>query len=283
MTVFKTLKYITSHPFNRGRRLTALCRFGVWQLRSRLQKKVTFKWIQGSKLIVRRGMTGATGNIYCGLHEYVDMSFLLHFLRPGDLFLDVGANIGSFTVLASKVCKAKTIAIEPDKNTAAHLERNVVENEIQDLVRIELTAVGAKPGFVNFSLGKDTTNQVLPSDSDAVGQVVPLHRIDDILGGDCPVFIKIDVEGYESEALKGAEILLKDKRLLAIEIETVDDFVSRVLHQNGFRQFGYDPDTRRLIEPDIVASNNALFLRDQSAVQRILDAAITRKYRGRTI
>ena len=46
-----------------------------------------FQWIKGSKLIVRNGMTGATGNIYCGLHEFADMGFVLHLLRPGDLAL----------------------------------------------------------------------------------------------------------------------------------------------------------------------------------------------------
>lgn len=38
-----------------------------WQIESRLRREVKFKWIEGSKLIVRNGMTGATGNIYCGL------------------------------------------------------------------------------------------------------------------------------------------------------------------------------------------------------------------------
>lgn len=46
-------------------------------------------------------MTGATGNWYCGLQEYEDMSFVLHALRPGDLFVDVGANIGSYSILAA--------------------------------------------------------------------------------------------------------------------------------------------------------------------------------------
>ena len=57
-------------------------------------------------------MTGATGNIYAGLHEFVDMAFCLHLLRSGDLFVDVGANIGSYTVLASKVAGANSVTLE---------------------------------------------------------------------------------------------------------------------------------------------------------------------------
>ena len=66
-----TLKFIVSHPLNRGSPLSALGRFVAWQVASRLQSEIEFEWIEGAKLIVRRGMTGATGNIYCGLHEFV--------------------------------------------------------------------------------------------------------------------------------------------------------------------------------------------------------------------
>ena len=45
-------------------------------------------------------MHGVTGNVYCGLHDFAEMSFMLHLLRAGDLFADIGANVGSYTVLA---------------------------------------------------------------------------------------------------------------------------------------------------------------------------------------
>ena len=70
-------------------------------------------------------MTGATGNIYAGLHEFNDMAFCLHLLRSGDLFVDVGANIGSYTVLASKVAGANSITLEPVPQTFERLKRNV--------------------------------------------------------------------------------------------------------------------------------------------------------------
>ena len=68
-------------------------------------------------LIANAGMAGATGNIYVGLREFEDMAFLLHLLRPDDLFVDVGANIGSFTVLASGAVGARSLAIEPIERT----------------------------------------------------------------------------------------------------------------------------------------------------------------------
>ena len=100
--------YIAGHPLTRDRKLRAFSRLLRWQVESRLRHEVIVPWVEGTRLAARRGMAGATGNIYCGLHEFEDMAFVLHFLRPGDFFADVGANIGSYTVLASGVCKART-------------------------------------------------------------------------------------------------------------------------------------------------------------------------------
>ena len=122
-----------------------------------MRSEVEFPWIEGSKLIVRNGMAGATGNIYCGLHEFADMAFLLHFLRTGDLFVDVGANIGSYTVLATAVCGAQTIAAEPDPGTSHSLKRNVQANGIEQRVTLVEAALGSARGTARFSIGNDTT------------------------------------------------------------------------------------------------------------------------------
>jgi hypothetical protein len=103
-SISPTLRFIVQHPLSSKRPAAARLRYIRWQIESRLRPEVEFTWIEGSKLVVRNGMTGATGNIHCGLHEFADMVFLLHLLRPGDLFVDVGANIGSYSVLASAVC-----------------------------------------------------------------------------------------------------------------------------------------------------------------------------------
>ena len=62
-----------------------------------------------------------TGNIYCGLAEFADMAFVLHVLRAGDLFVDIGANAGAYTLLASSVAGAKTTCFEPVPATYARL------------------------------------------------------------------------------------------------------------------------------------------------------------------
>lgn len=101
--LFNLLTFVWNHPLNRGARLAAIGRVLRWQIASRLMPgPIALPFVNGTYLFATRGMTGATGNWYCGLHEYEDMSFVMHSLRSGDLFVDVGANIGSYSILAAR-------------------------------------------------------------------------------------------------------------------------------------------------------------------------------------
>jgi hypothetical protein len=96
------LKFVWSHPMNKGARLAAFARVLRWQIASRLMEgPIAFPFANGTYLFASRGMTGATGNWYCGLAEYEDMSFVRDILKEGDLFVDIGANIGAYSILAA--------------------------------------------------------------------------------------------------------------------------------------------------------------------------------------
>src|SRR6188768_213885 len=104
MSLSQTLRFIADHPLNRQHKSAALLRFLKWQIGIRLLPgRVVYDWINGTSFIVQRGETGLTGNLYCGLHEFSDMAFVLHAVGAGDLFVDVGANVGSYTLLACSV------------------------------------------------------------------------------------------------------------------------------------------------------------------------------------
>ena len=97
-------RYWQHHPLASRDLPGTVARFLRWQLATRLlAMPVVFPWIGCTSLVVERGMTGATMNVYCGLHEAADMAFVLHVLRAGDGFLDIGANVGTYTILASGV------------------------------------------------------------------------------------------------------------------------------------------------------------------------------------
>ncbi|MBI1399408.1 FkbM family methyltransferase [Hyphomonas sp.] len=269
--MIRTISFITSHPLTRDRPLAAIARFVRWQIESRFKRDVIFDWVEGAKLVVRNGMTGATGNIYCGLHEFADMGFLLHFLRPGDLFVDVGANIGSYTILASAVCGAGSIAIEPDPNTMKALKENIAINDLGPKVVPIEAAMGRKAGHVRFTVGRDTVNRVA-NDSDLNVQVVKVECLDDLLQDRAPAFIKLDVEGFEADVIAGASRTLMAPSLLAIETEGRQTEVVESLKRAGFEEYSYEPWSRTLSRSE-GQSSNALFLRNRDQVsQRLLSA-----------
>jgi FkbM family methyltransferase len=254
-------RFFATHPLTREAPLRAWARFVSWQLKSRVQDEVLFPWLEGQRLAVRHGMTGATGNIYVGLHEFTDMMLLLHFLREDDLFLDIGANVGSYTVLASGICRAKTWAFEPDPNTLRHLKRNISVNSLDAIVTVSECALGATQGEVPFTVGLDTTNKVAVANDKNV-RMVRQERLDTLISGSQPIMVKIDVEGYEEDVLRGAEALLANP-CLNVELETVTPEVTHMLRSNQFERAYYDPFNRRLDrEPTDLTSANSLFVRN---------------------
>jgi FkbM family methyltransferase len=265
--MLSTFAFVANHPLNRERPLRALGRLAAWQIRSRLSREVEVPWIGGARLVARRGMTGVTGNIYCGLHEFADMGLLLHLLRPGDLFVDAGANVGSYSILAAKVCGALTHAFEPDPGTAASLRRNLKANAIQSAVTVHELALGAAAGRVRFTMGLDTMNRMAGPDEPS--QEVPVAPLDTF--SLAPVFMKFDLEGFEGPALRGAEQTLAQSSLIALLTELADEEVSSLLTRHGFRRRGYDPFTRRFGEPGVGA--HARFVRDLSACEARVAAA----------
>ena len=89
-------------------------------------------------------MKGAAHYITPRLCEFEEMAFVMHFLRPGELFVDVGANVGAFTVLAAGVAGAAVRAFEPNPGTFEMLERNVRLNGLQEAGKLCLRGGRAK-------------------------------------------------------------------------------------------------------------------------------------------
>lgn len=183
-------------------------------------------------LLVERGMHGATGNIYVGLHEFEEMAFTAHFLRAGDQMVDVGANIGSYSVLAAGVAGADVLACEPIPSTFAWLEANVAANGLQGRVRLLQVAIGAERGLLRMSRTAGAANRVLPQEERNAGSMdVEATTLDDVLGVQSAALIKIDIEGHEAALVRGAGNALA--RASAVLIESADHDVWRALMNRG--------------------------------------------------
>src|SRR5712691_5879788 len=260
--LFDLARSFSTHPLTRSAPFKAWARFVSWQIRSRMHQEIIVPWLGGQSLAVRRGMTGATGNIYFGLHEFADMMLVLHLLREGDLFLDIGANVGSYTVLASGVCRATTWAFEPDPETVRDLKRNIAVNNLNALVTVFELALGSLDGVIPFTVGLGPANRVATAGEENI-RTVNRQRLDALIGTRRPVMLKMDVEGHEEEVLRGAQALLASDCLKAVELETVTPVTNQMLISHQFARAYYEPFGRRLVrEPTDVSSSNSLFVRD---------------------
>lgn len=286
MSAIKIIRFITQHPLSHGRRLRNIARFVAWQLRSRLVPgATTFEFVNGARVYIRRGMTGITGNYYVGLDEFQDMAFLLHFLRPADLFVDVGANVGSYTLLAASAVGANVIAFEPGAAAREWLSRNVALNNVSNLVDLRDQAVGSRSGTAAFTKGLDTVNHLIPTDAldaassatEAESEIVEITTLDDALVGKSPVMLKVDVEGFETEVIRSAAVTLANPTLQCVLLELGgagaaygynEDDVRRCMRQFGFTLCSYQPFGRQLAPcgTDSVISNNSLFVRNVNHV-----------------
>jgi FkbM family methyltransferase len=178
-------RYWQRHPLASRDLPGTVARFLRWQQGSRLLRMpVIVPWVDSTSLVIETGMTGATMNLYCGLCEAADMAFVLHALRPGDSFLDVGANVGTFTILASGVAQACTLALDPIPATYERLLRNLRLNDLLSRVVIRCLAVGAHSGSGHFTPGCDTIIRaisLLPFPSQEPTVEVPLTCLDLLL------------------------------------------------------------------------------------------------------
>ncbi|MEQ1687870.1 MAG: FkbM family methyltransferase [Sphingopyxis sp.] len=272
--VYNLVRGMMVHPITRRTPLRTAARVLGWQLRTRFSVGVrTVKWIGKSKLVVKRGMHGVTGNLYYGLHEFADKAFVLHLLRKDDIFYDIGANVGSYTVLASAIVGARTEAFEPVPETLKGLRANVGANAMEGLVTTHGCSLGDAEGSVAFTSDLGPKNKVAqPGETATI--MVPIRRLDDVLPKAEPVMMKVDVEGHEEAMLAGAESTMARPSLIAIEIETLTKNVTDTLARHGFERVRYDPMARKLeAQQGRFHSENALFVRDRAKAQARVSSA----------
>lgn len=280
MGLLNVVSFILNHPLSEGRRLSNLVRFVRWQLGARiLPGPVAVDFSNGTKLLVRHGMTGATGNVYAGLHDFEEMGFVLHLLRAGDLFVDVGANIGSYTILAASR-GSHCIAFEPDAESFKWLLWNIGINDMSHRIGAHRAAVGDRNGQAILTVGLDTVNHVVTATEDGKeAQVVTMTTLDSALDGCAPIMIKIDVEGFENAVINGARATLEKQELCCVLMELAgtgsqygfDEMQLRTLMSGyGFEECSYAPFKRRLVLGAPMSSNNALFVRNLPFVQERL-------------
>ncbi len=151
-------------------------------------------------------------------------------LRPGDIFVDLGANIGYFSLIAAQSVgeEGRVIALEPVPPTVQKLRRNLDLNPMKNITLYEF-AVSDRTGSVRIYQPHDNNigaNSVRPGDGNAPHWDVPSVTLDELLEGCPPVrLVKIDLEGAELLAIRGFTRHLADPTGPAVLCEVTDRFL----------------------------------------------------------
>ncbi|MEM2703358.1 MAG: FkbM family methyltransferase, partial [Candidatus Bathyarchaeia archaeon] len=185
---------------------------------------------------------GGTDDLYhCIPHREGDVEdFIIKNLQNGDVFIDIGANVGYYTLLGSKIVgeTGHVFAIEPVPQTVKVLKLNVSLNGFKNITVIDKAAwcvsnlvklkVPRKEfGFASVFCkeGAEIYAEAMPLDS------MLMNLIDDTTHIS---LIKIDVEGAEYEVLLGAKEILKRTHFLVIELTRKVKECLRILQECGF-------------------------------------------------
>lgn len=140
--------------------------------------------------------------------EIATVCALFATLRPGDLFVDVGANIGLFSCLVSRVPEVKVLALEACPDTFQRLEKNCRDHGIEAIN----TAVSNSERLLDFCAGavSHVFAAAIHRNSYHFGKTVQIlaRPLDDLIQMERPIVLKIDVEGHEPEVLEGCSRLL---------------------------------------------------------------------------
>ena len=281
--LFVTLRAQGKHPLNRKSSWCAAWEFSVAQMAARLVPgEVCVPFPNETRLLIPPRMKGAAHFIYPGLCEFEDMAFVMHFLRPSDMFIDAGANIGAYTVLAAGVAGSRVMAFEPAPTTFRSLTLNIQLNGLADRVTAFNVALGRGEGILKMTEGLGTENSICPSSSGG-GLAVPVRARDFLLGEALPVLLKIDVEGFETQVFAGAKKMLHQPSLQAMIVEKSgngeiygfdENALHREIRETGFFPCSYSPFQRSLCLISTAVSGNIIYVRNiETAQQRLRQSA----------
>ncbi|MDG2991515.1 FkbM family methyltransferase [Candidatus Synechococcus calcipolaris G9] len=283
---------VSSHPLINKKKTSMLLKFWKWQIATKIlldssSNKILFQVIDNPEIKIILADT-YWETFLCHLDEWEDMVYLLHVMSEEDLLVDVGANLGIYTLLASGVRGAKSICFEPVPWTYEYLMDNLYLNRLTSKVKAFNYGVSDQDSELRFtaytsrrSFGNRVVKEGDELDEDTPTITVKVKKLDEILEGECPSVLKIDAEGYETPVLSGAEGLLSNPTLHTVILELIgsgslygfnEKDIMETMSSHNFVPYTYEPFSRQLKRLDDQnqkshGSRNTIFIRDVDRVK----------------
>lgn len=203
-----------------------------------------------------KGKLWISHELVCGLgiYELDAQSCMLSHVKAGDVFYDIGAKSGFFTMLASQLVgnSGKVIAFEPLPDNVSRVEKLLTANQVKN-VRVVPEAISAEKGTAELYVSNDTSTPTLIQRPDNQAITVPTTTLDAAATSyQRPNFVKMDIEGAEVMALAGATELLASAPAITWLIEChsamLEEQVTEALQKHGYH-------TRILLPPYVRGRN----------------------------
>jgi FkbM family methyltransferase len=259
--VIQIVNFICRNPGNRGKRFAKLAQAFRWQISKRVTGRPrTIRLVNGVRFKAYSDCVVSSAVQYADWPEYHEIQFCRKFLKPGDTVIDVGANVGHFSLLLSDVVGADNIyCFEPTPVSWRRLVENFELNH-WPTSRLLQVALGAAEGTVEFP---DTESPVTTNSLSSTAKKktsVQMKTFDSLSNSFLPgsiALLKIDVEGYEEQLFAGAKNFLTQIQPRLIMFESLSGSlrpeIRRTLNDSGYWVFQLDEQGR----PDDTQSLNA--------------------------
>ena len=256
------LKTVYSHPFNRRRPFFALYRLIRWQWDKRVKSgPIIYEFWNCRKILCFKDATESMWLVYNYIMDWDEFWFIQRYLTSTMCVFDVGCNIGVYTLWISRFIgpEGRIIAFEPSGTAYQRCVQQMRLNHLES-VKVEPLAVADREGEAHFSTGMDWNNHLIQDGAMSENFVV-VHAVS--LDHYCRErnvkkihFMKIDIEGAEMLAFRGAHQLLSDHLIDVIQFEVTDQLGSfgiqrsqliQYLESHGYCICSYDLKENRLV------------------------------------
>ena len=261
--------WVFAEEYYDQRRWLACRRGALWEAAREkdLAVPITVRWYSGTTVDLTLGNDNSLCLYVCGSFEPNEFAFLDRVLKPGMVFVDVGANDGYYTLFAARRVgpTGRVIAAEPSSRERAHLQRNLGRNGL-DNVTVVPAAIGSASGLADLhlahgvhaghnTLGSFAHDDVVRASLERVA-IEPLDSVIERLALPRVDFVKIDVEGAEARVISGAATVLSTLRpVMLIEVNDkalraqgncADSLLATLRNELGYDIFVFSPTTGML-------------------------------------
>lgn len=255
-TIIKRIHFETGRYINKKLSNDSMLKTEVWNSKFKDSNSFIFQIEDNLKINLYKDSV-LSRQIYEGF-EKVEIEFVTKFLRNGDIFIDIGANVGIYSLYASDIVgpNGLVFSFEPSPQTFNRFLENITINNFNNIIASNI-GLSNEEGILNLQQsdnGHDAYNTFTNEESHRFHNKLPVKvstldlQMQNIDKSNISL-IKIDVEGWEKFVLNGAQDLLKNYSPIAIiEFTETNTFAAGYLVQEifdymvklGFKWFSYN-------------------------------------------